>query len=137
MSDIIVATDADARMTVSAKEIAETIGPILALTYPGYRWRVEPHPHPTKPFVAIRLEHATACEVRVDKYGEVRRRHAPLAQIIKTWQFYSASSLKAEVIRCGGELLEAFKMNRRAFDPAEFLTLPRDRVSGLLVLPTL
>jgi hypothetical protein len=59
-SPVIVATDADFKQTLEAKELGDFVGHTLATTYPGYRWRVEPHPHPTKPFVDVRCEH-TAC----------------------------------------------------------------------------
>lgn len=113
---IQVYNDQDYRETIAAKEIADTVGPLLATTYPGYRWRVEPYPHPTKPFVRVRLESANA------RYGFT----------VRLWEFYSASSVRAEILREGGEALERFKLNRRAFDEAELRAAKRN-AAGVLI----
>lgn len=117
MSELIVASDEDFSSLASAQELADTFGQVLAKTYPGYRWRIEPHPHPTKPFVDIQLEAG----------------HAMFGATVKTWEFYSASSLKAEIILRGGELLECFHLNRRGFDEAEFVS--RKKNFAGIVLP--
>lgn len=119
MSELIVASDAEWKQLTASEELAKLFGGTLATAYPGYRWRIEPHPHPTKPFVDVRLEAG----------------HAGYGITVKTWQFYSASALKAEILRAGGELLERFHLNRRALDEVEFLARPK-AFTGL-ILPDL
>jgi hypothetical protein len=116
---IQVANDADWKKLTAAEELASLFGTELATTYPGYRWRVEPHPHPLWPFVDVRLEAG----------------HAGYGITVKPWQFYSSSSLKAEIRRVGGELLERFHLNRRALDEVEFISRPK-AFTGL-ILPDL
>lgn len=111
MSDIVVANDTDFRQLVADRELADYVGLTLITAYPGYRWRVEPHAHPTKPFVDVRCEHAASRE----NYGFT----------LQPWRFYSASAWKAAILKAGGEILERFHLNRRALDPVEFLTAPR------------
>jgi hypothetical protein len=117
MAELVVVSDEGKRLETAAQELADTFGTTLATTYPGYRWRIEPHPHPTKPFVDIRLEAG----------------HAMFGATVKPWNFYSASSLKAEIIKRGGELLECFHLNRRAFDEAEFVS--REKNFAGIILP--
>ncbi len=105
MSDIIIATDDDVRLTSAAQSLADVPGQILAQVYPGYRWRVTPYPHPTRPFFDIQLEAGATA------FGAT----------IKPWEHPTASMLRKEIITRGGELLEAFHLNRRAFDEAEFI----------------
>lgn len=52
---------------------------------------------------------------------------------VKPWHFYSSSSLRAEVLKRGGELLEAFHLNRRAFDEVEFVS--RTKNFAGIILP--
>lgn len=103
---IVVANDSDLRLVNAEQELRDVAGIPLAEVYPGYRWRIEAHPHPQWPFIDIQLEHGG---------------HAMFGATVKPWQFYSASSLRAEVLKVGGELLECFHLNRRAFNEAEFL----------------
>jgi hypothetical protein len=115
--NLIIATDPG--FELDARALSEPVGQLLASTYPGYRWRVEPHPHPTKPFVDIRLEAG----------------HAMFGATIKPWQFYSASSYRAKIVEIGGELLERFHLNRRAFDETEFVA--RKKNFAGIILPDL
>ncbi len=114
---IEVCTDEDFKATVAAREMCDLAGNALATAYPGYRWRIEPHPHPTRPFLDIILE-----------AGDAR-----CAIAVRTWEFYSASSLKAHIVDAGGELLERYGLNRRAMDEAEMLGRKRGPLG--LVLP--
>lgn len=114
---IEVFDDVDFRQTVAGREMSDLAGSLLATTYPGYRWRIEPYPHPTKPFFDIILEAG----------------HAHCAITVKPWQFYSASSLKAHILKVGGEFLERYHLNRRAHDEAEMLN--RKRGPCGLILP--
>lgn len=107
----------DASLAVADEELAQFFGTTLATTYPGYRWRIEPHAHPTSPFVDVRLEHGG---------------NAMFGATIKPREFYSASSLKREIVRRGGELLECFHLNRRAFDEVEFLSREKN-FAGIIV----
>ena len=116
---ITVYNDADFRQTVAGCEMSDLAGTILATTYPGYRWRIEPYPHPTKPFFDVILEAG----------------HAHCAMTVKPWQFHSASSLKAHIIKIGGEFLERYRLNRRALDETEMLNRKRGPLG--LILPEL
>jgi hypothetical protein len=113
MSDIIVATDHDFRHEIAAKEVSDYIGPLLANTYPGYRWRVEPDAK--NGIVDIRCEH-TNC-----KFGYT---------LIPS-RYFSETQWRAAIIKAGGEILERFNMSRRGFDAVDFLTRERD-FAGLI-----
>lgn len=118
-SAIHVYSDHDLRQTVAGQEMSDFAGQLLATTYPGYRWRIEAHPHPTKPFFDIVLEAGSAhCAITV-----------------QPWKFYSASSLKAHILEKGGEFLERYHLNRRSHDEAEMLNRKRGRFG--LILPDL
>lgn len=117
MSEIIVISDDIRKQETAAQELAEMVGPILATTYPGYRWRVEAYPHPTRPFVDIRLEHGGNCMV---------------GQTIKPAEFPTASMFKKQVLKLGGELLEMFLLNRVAFNETEFVSRKKN-FAGIIV----
>lgn len=117
---ILVASDADLKADEAAQELRNTIGTLLATTYPGYRWRVEANPHPTRPFVDVRCEHAG---------------HPMAGFTVQPWRHYSSSSMRAYVLTQAGELLERFHLNRRGFDAAEFLARPKTFAG--IVLPEL
>lgn len=114
MSDVIlIASDADWRNEVRAKEVSDYIGPLLASTYPGYRWRIEPDLRGG--IVNIRCEHANC------QYGYT----------LKPQLYCSETEWRAAIVRAGGEILERFHLSRRKFDEAAFLTRPRD-FAGLI-----
>jgi hypothetical protein len=113
MAEILVVTDAEFRGEVAAKEMSDSVGPLLASTYPGYRWRVEADPK--NGIVDIRCEH-TNC-----KFGYT---------LIPS-RYYSETQWRAAVIKAGGEILERFNMSRRSFDAVDFLSRPRD-FAGLI-----
>jgi hypothetical protein len=113
MSEIIVATDADFRQELEAKAMSDSIGPLLATHYPGYRWRVEPDVK--NGIVDIRCEH-TNC-----KFGYT---------LIPSL-YFSETQWRAAIIKAGGEILERFNMSRRGFDAVDFLTRKRDH-AGLI-----
>lgn len=108
-SEIVVSTDADFRDYMGAREMADFYGRILAAEYPGYRWYVEPHPHPTHPFVDIRLEGGGG----------------PLGFTICPKKHFSYTELRKFTIMQGGECLERHLLNRRRLDEAEFLSRPK------------
>lgn len=117
MDNVIrVYNDADLRETTAGKEMCDFAGNLLANNYPGYRWRIEPHPHPTKPFFDIILEAG----------------HAHCAITVKPWLFYSISSLKAHILEKGGEFLERYHLNRRSLDEAEMLNRKRGPLGIIL-----
>jgi hypothetical protein len=107
---LVICSDVDFRATIAAKELGDYVGHTLASAYPGYRWRVEPHPHPQKPFVDIRCEHTNAA------YGYT----------LQAWRYVSATAWKAAIIKAGGEILERNDLNRRSLDVAEFKNHKRD-----------
>lgn len=109
--------DVERTRPAAYQELADTVGRALAETYPGYRWHISPYPHPKLPFVVIRLEAGAAM------FGSV----------VQPWKFYSASSLKKEIIMQGGELLARFNLNRRAFDETEFVS--RAKTFAGIILP--
>lgn len=105
---IQVIDDHDFRDEMRAKEISDATGLVLAQTYPGYRWRVEPQPR--HGIVTIR------CEMSDASYGYVLK--------LRNW--YSASQWKADVLSAAGEILERTNLNRRAFDESEFRAAGRN-----------
>lgn len=111
MSEIIVANDADLRQTLTEREVCDSVGPLLAREYPGYRWRVEAHGG----VVDIRCEHTNA------KWGYT----------LLYDRSFSETDWRKKVLRAGGEILERFHMTRRGFNVANFLERPRD-FAGLI-----
>lgn len=105
MSDLIVSCDADWNAEKHAKSLSDYFGEVLARTYPGYRWRVEPKVK--SGIVDIRCEHTAA------RYGytfNLRKHGIPDRKAI---------------VMAGGEILERFKLGRRAFSEDEYRSLPR------------
>ena len=98
-----------------AKEISDTVGPLLAQTYPGYRWRVEPNAK--NGIVDIR------CEMTDCRYGFR----------LKLSNWYSATQWRLLVLNAAGEILERSRMSRRGFDEAAFRQLPRDFAGRIAV----
>jgi hypothetical protein len=107
-SPIQVVSDEEFRDELRAKELSDSVGLTLAQTYPGYRWRVEPHPR--QGIVNIR------CEMTDASYGYVLK--------LRNW--YSATQWRESVIRAGGEILERFSMSRRGFDESAFRAAARN-----------
>lgn len=117
VNDLTIYTDNDVQLHASAEELAAVAGVPLAETYPGYRWRVTPHPHPSKPFIDIQLEHGG---------------NAMVGATIKPYEYPSASMLKKAILKIGGELLEMFMLNRRAFNEEEFVARKKN-FAGVIV----
>jgi hypothetical protein len=113
MDRIAVVSDAEFRDEMRAKEISDSVGPVLATAYPGYRWRVEPHGN----FVDIR------CEMTNCRYG--------FRLLLRNW--FSATQWKALVIKSAGEILERSHLSRRAFDEPQFRALPRNFAGHIAV----
>ena len=107
MDRITVVSDTEFRDEMRAKEISDSIGPILAQTYPGYRWRVEPKPK--NGIVDIR------CEMTDCRYGFR----------LKLSNWFSATQWRLLVIKAGGEILERSQLSRRVFNETDFLQRPR------------
>lgn len=104
-STIVVANDDDLQITLHGKEMADWFGNLLATKYPGYRWRIEPHPHPTHPFVDIR------CEAGAGALGFT----------VCPKNHFSYTELKHYTIMQAGEHLERLELNRRRMDEVEFI----------------
>jgi hypothetical protein len=115
MDRIAVVSDTEFRNEMRAKEISDSIGPVLAQTYPGYRWRVEPNAK--NGIVDIR------CEMTDCRYGFR----------LKLANWFSATQWRALVIKAGGEILERSQLNRRSFNEPEFLQRPRNFAGHLKV----
>lgn len=114
MSDLIVTSDPEWSAERHSKALCDYFGETLAREYPGYRWRVEAKPKAG--IVDIRCEHAqgTAADgKRGGSYGytfNLRRHGLPE---------------RSAVVMAGGEILERFKLSRRAFSEEQFRSLPR------------
>lgn len=115
MERIAVVSDLEFRDEMRAKEISDTVGPVLAHVYPGYRWRVEPNAK--NGIVDIR------CEMTNCRYGYRLK--------LKNW--FSATQWRDLVIKAGGEILERSQLSRRAFNEVAFLERPRDYAGHLKV----
>lgn len=139
MTDFTVVSDPDFACDPqfgAKQEMADFAGRTLASAYPGYRWRVEPHPHPTRPFLDIRVEE-TASVALLDAPGGAKRvKYAPVGYTVKLWKHYSASSLKAEILKGGGSVLELFELSRRACDLAQVADRRKAGCAGMIVLPS-
>ena len=117
MSEIIVVADDEARMEIRAKEISDTVGPLLASTYPGYRWRVEPNIKGG--VIDIR------CEMTDARFGYT---------LIPSL-YFSETQWRAAIIKAGGEILERAAMSRMKFNEVDWLTRPRD-FAGRIIMET-
>ena len=116
MTDTIcVVSDVDFRSDMHMHSIAETVGPILAQTYPGYRWRVEPNV--AGGIVDVR------CEMTDARYGFT----------LIPEHYFSETQWRAAIIKAGGEILERAAMSRRKFNEVDWLTRPRD-FAGRIVM---
>lgn len=111
---IYVATDQDFRDELRAKELCDSVGPVLAMTYPGYRWRTEALPK--QGIIRIR------CEMTNASFGYVLK--------LRNW--FSATQWRELVVKAGGEILERSNLNRRGFDENEFRQAPRDCAGRLI-----
>ena len=140
MNELLTVPDDDYRGLPAEAEMQDYVGAILAATYPGYRWRVEAFPHPTRPFFDFRPEEIAAVQVTEQKVGDARVQRISDAQLgytVKPWLFATTSALKAEIIRGGGTLLEVFDLSRERFEPEHWLSQKRDLAyTGLLILPS-
>ena len=121
MSEVIVYNDSDLRQTLKAKEVADFVGPLLASTYPGYRWRVAVKGG----MVEIQCEHANSTWGRAQTFG----------YYLKPELYFSETQWRAAVVKAGGEILERAELSRRRFNPTEWLTRPRD-FSGRILMDT-
>jgi hypothetical protein len=119
MGELVVVSDSDWKAHGAKQEMADFYGRLLAETYPGYRWRVEPHPHPTHPFVDIRVEAGGGA----------------LGFTVCPRNHFSYTDIRNYVIMQAGETLERHLLNRRRFNEREFLERPK--TFGGFVLPHL
>lgn len=94
----------------TSKQIAER----LNSTFPGYLWAV--HCQWKQGVCIIRNLSVSA------KYGYV----------LHIQQIWSASELDRRAVQAGGEILERYRLNRRAFDGDEYDSAPTD-MAGLLI----
>ena len=117
MSQIRVVSDAEFGRERRAKEISDSVGPLLATTYPGYRWRVEPNVDGG--IIDIRCEMADA------RYGYT----------LKPALYFSETQWRAAILKAGGEILERAGMSRRVFNEVDWLTRPRND-AGHIVMDT-
>lgn len=106
MSDIIVCNDADLRQTLGEKALCDATGPVLARTYPGYRWRVE-----ARSGVVIIRNEMTNCK---------------WAYVLHPDKSFSATDWHDKVVRAGGEILERYNLWRSGFNMGNWLDRPRD-----------
>jgi hypothetical protein len=121
MSAIQVYDDTDFKRTIEAVEMADRVGRILAAAYPGYRWHVEPHPHPVRPFVDFEPE-----------IGLMPTRLGHVGGTVVLSDFYSSSSLEKKIRDLAGQMLEMGACNRRAFNETEFVGRAKNAY-GLIV----
>jgi|GEM_PF-3371474 hypothetical protein len=129
--------DADYVGFPAEAEMQDYVGALLAATYPRYRWRVEAFPHPQRPFYRFWPEEIAAVKILTQLLPDgmvlAAARSALVAYCVRPWEWHSTSSLKREILKGGGEALEAFGLSRKALDVAEWLAKPR--YAGLLILP--
>lgn len=103
MNEIVVRTEAGFNAQRHNKAISDLIGSKLATMYPGYQWRVEVYGG----IADVSCVHASG-------------RAGFTFNLVK-----NGLPDHADIMQAGGQVLERFNLNRRAFDEAEYRSLPR------------
>lgn len=103
MSRILTGLDDHAASTCANDMIlAKEIGDTLHNHYPGHLW-------------AIEVDGPNGVANIRDLYLS-----GHMGYVLKLVNIYSASEFKKDVIRAGGELLERYRLDRGAFDEAQY-----------------
>jgi len=110
----IVNDPEEAEYRIKDSILAQKIGFELCHAYPGHGWEVE---------VDIRNGIAKIFNVHL----------SGLNGYLLHLKKISLSSFKQDIVRIGGELLEAFGVSRGKFDQDEIMNLERDRTGGVKV----
>jgi len=105
MSELIVATDADWNAEKHGKSLCDRFGSVLAIAYPGYRWRIDARPD--HGIVDVRCEHASCY---AGYTFNLKRNGMPDDDDIRM---------------AGGEVLERYGLIRRGFSEDQYRLLPR------------